>query len=65
MLQILFCQCFEVFSWEFVCVGCVHLQLFIHRVFGYRGVILFPWVGKVYDRDISTKEEKYAVNFLP
>jgi len=33
-------------------------QLFIHRVFGYRGVILFPWVGKVYDRDISTKEEK-------
>lgn len=33
-------------------------QLFLHRVFGYRGVVLFPWIGKVYDRDIATKEEK-------
>lgn len=26
-------------------------QLFLHRVFGYRGVILFPWRAKVYDRN--------------
>lgn len=30
-------------------------QLFLHRVFGYRGVILFPWLAKVYDRDIPNK----------
>ena len=30
-------------------------QLFLHRVFGYRGVILFPWIAKVYDRDGSNK----------
>ena len=27
-------------------------QLFLHRVFGYRGIILFPWSARVYDRDI-------------
>lgn len=27
-------------------------QLFLHRVFGYRGVILFPWLARVYDRDL-------------
>ena len=26
-------------------------QLFLHRVFGYRGIILFPWQARVYDRD--------------
>lgn len=26
-------------------------QLFLHRVFGYRGVILFPWLARIYDRD--------------
>lgn len=26
-------------------------QLFLHRVFGYRGIILFPWRAKVYDRN--------------
>ena len=26
-------------------------QLFLHRVFGYRGVTLFPWQASVYDRD--------------
>lgn len=26
-------------------------QLFLHRVFGYRGVVLFPWRAKVYDRN--------------
>ncbi|MCL4134200.1 UNVERIFIED_CONTAM: hypothetical protein GTU68_034321, partial [Idotea baltica] len=28
-------------------------QLFLHRVFGYRGAILFPWIARVFDRDIS------------
>ncbi|KAG7205147.1 hypothetical protein KM043_005516 [Ampulex compressa] len=33
-------------------------QLILHRVFGYRGVILFPWLARVYDRDVpNTKEE--------
>lgn len=27
-------------------------QCFLHRVFGYRGVILFPWWAKLYDRDV-------------
>lgn len=26
-------------------------QLFLHRVFGYRGVILYSWRAKVYDRN--------------
>ena len=25
--------------------------MFLHRLFGYRGVILFPWSARVYDRD--------------
>lgn len=25
-------------------------QFFLHRIFGYRGVILFPWRAKVFDR---------------
>ncbi|XP_067929244.1 polymerase delta-interacting protein 2-like [Watersipora subatra] len=33
-------------------------QLFLHEIFGYRGVILFPWVAKVYDRD-DTKALSY------
>ena len=24
----------------------------MHKIFGYRGVILFPWVAKVYDHDL-------------
>ena len=32
-------------------------QMFLHRLFGYRGVILFPWSAKVYDRDVSSKKE--------
>lgn len=27
-------------------------QLFLHRIFGYRGVVLFPWTARVYDRDL-------------
>ncbi|XP_058119449.1 polymerase delta-interacting protein 2 [Anopheles ziemanni] len=30
-------------------------QLFLHRVFGYRGVILFPWLARVYDRDLPNQ----------
>lgn len=40
-------------------------QLFLHRVFGYRGVILFPWLARVYDRDLpnqSSKIEKTPAN---
>ncbi|KAF7408025.1 polymerase delta-interacting protein 2 isoform X1 [Vespula maculifrons] len=33
-------------------------QLILHRVFGYRGVILFPWLARVYDRDIPNKKEE-------
>ncbi|XP_028396838.1 polymerase delta-interacting protein 2-like [Dendronephthya gigantea] len=28
-------------------------QPFLHRVFGYRGVVLFPWLARVYDRDVE------------
>ncbi|XP_055375182.1 polymerase delta-interacting protein 2 [Condylostylus longicornis] len=31
-------------------------QLFLHRVFGYRGVILFPWYARVFDRDAPTNK---------
>lgn len=33
-------------------------QLFLHRVFGYRGVILFPWLARVYDRDLPNQSIK-------
>lgn len=33
-------------------------QLILHRVFSYRGVILFPWLARVYDRDISNKKDE-------
>lgn len=29
-------------------------QMFLHRLFGYRGVILFPWMARVYDRDMPS-----------
>ena len=32
-------------------------QLFLHRVFGYRGVILFPWLARVYDREVQSKRD--------
>lgn len=37
-------------------------QLILHQVFGYRGVVLFPWLARVYDRDVpyhprNTNEE--------
>ena len=37
-------------------------QMFLHQVFNYRGVILFPWETQLYDRDIppssGTPKEK-------
>lgn len=35
-------------------------QLILHRVFGYRGAILFPWLARVYDRDIIRKDENVS-----
>lgn len=32
-------------------------QLILHRVFGYRGVVLFPWLARVYDRDLPNRTE--------
>lgn len=32
-------------------------QLILHKVFGYRGVILFPWLARVYDRDATSRKE--------
>lgn len=32
-------------------------QLFIHKVLSYRGVILYPWMAKMYARDKATKTE--------
>jgi len=41
-------------------------QLFLHRIFGYRGVILFPWLARVYDRDLAGNKgrEKNGMNDL-
>ncbi|KPJ14793.1 Polymerase delta-interacting protein 2 [Papilio machaon] len=39
-------------------------QLILHKVFGYRGVILFPWLARVYDRDATNKKE-YAETANP
>lgn len=38
-------------------------QMFLHRIFGYRGVVLFPWEAKVYDRDLhnSSSNQKSKV----
>lgn len=32
-------------------------QLILHKVFGYRGVVLFPWLARVYDRDLPQHRE--------
>ncbi|XP_043942227.1 polymerase delta-interacting protein 2-like isoform X2 [Protopterus annectens] len=29
-------------------------QLFLHKVFGYRGIVLFPWLARLYDRDVGS-----------
>lgn len=33
-------------------------QLFLHRIFGYRGVVLFPWSARVYDRDLHNPSKQ-------
>ena len=30
-------------------------QMFLHKVFGYRGVVLIPWLANIYDRDTALK----------
>lgn len=37
-------------------------QLFLHRVFGYRGVVLFPWTARIYDRDLVNAHYKSRLN---
>ncbi|KAL1110487.1 hypothetical protein AAG570_008015, partial [Ranatra chinensis] len=34
-------------------------QFFLHQVFAYRGVVLFPWIARVYDRDQPPKSYSY------
>lgn len=34
-------------------------QLILHRVFGYRGVVLFPWLARVYDRDLPQQQQQH------
>ncbi|XP_033123282.1 polymerase delta-interacting protein 2-like [Anneissia japonica] len=33
-------------------------QLFLHKVFGYRGILLFPWLARLYDRDVASKKDE-------
>ncbi|XP_066876524.1 polymerase delta-interacting protein 2 isoform X3 [Kogia breviceps] len=37
-------------------------QLFLHSVFGYRGVVLFPWQARLYDRDVASVAPEKAEN---
>ncbi|KAL5017553.1 hypothetical protein ScPMuIL_007142 [Solemya velum] len=37
-------------------------QLFLHKIFGYRGIVLFPWLARVYDRDAATKTEERSLD---
>uniref|UniRef100_A0A8B9XDJ5 DNA polymerase delta interacting protein 2 n=1 Tax=Bos mutus grunniens TaxID=30521 RepID=A0A8B9XDJ5_BOSMU len=37
-------------------------QLFLHSVFGYRGVVLFPWQARLYDRDVASAAPEKAEN---
>lgn len=67
------CQCFFNLNFRLAEVGRLETpklegkyetgQLFLHRVFGYRGVTLFPWMARVYDRDVPNKKENRFVKF--
>lgn len=35
-------------------------QLFLHKVFGFRGIVLFPWTARVYDRDALLRKTASA-----
>lgn len=37
-------------------------QLIIHKIFEYRGVVLFPWRTELYDRDITTQSDAQAAD---
>ncbi|XP_055357817.1 uncharacterized protein LOC129602723 isoform X2 [Paramacrobiotus metropolitanus] len=37
-------------------------QLFLHRIFGYRGVVLFPWLARVFDRDLAGRKEGIKID---
>ena len=32
-------------------------QLIIHKIFEYRGVVLFPWRTELFDRDVTTQSD--------
>ena len=36
-------------------------QLFLHKVFGYRGVVLFPWTANVFDKEDQTKDSNSPI----
>lgn len=36
-------------------------QLFLHRSLGYRGVVLFSWNTKVYDKDLHKKNSRWSL----
>lgn len=36
----------------------VFLQFFLHKVFAYRGVVLFPWAARLFDRDLERKQDQ-------
>ena len=38
--------------------------MFLHKVFGYRGVVLFPWLARVYDRDLPSKSSANTEKLL-
>ncbi|CAB1347663.1 unnamed protein product [Coregonus sp. 'balchen'] len=40
-------------------------QLFLHSVFGYRGIVLFPWHARIYDRDVIPPMSDRCVSHLP
>ena len=59
-----FCICKKQASYDAAHMSCIYdifyfsnFQLFLHKVFSYRGVILYPWMAKVFDRDKATKTE--------
>lgn len=37
----------------------------MHRIFGYRGVILFPWTARVYDRDSDNPKKQITATTTP
>lgn len=37
-------------------------QPFLHRIFGYRGVTLFPWLARVHDTDLRKQYEPHTTD---